>query len=69
MEFMNCRKCRDYKYIKRDELCPSCFEEWLVVFRMPCLMCESEVMHEGLSEREAEEIADESRRMIARPAN
>lgn len=66
MEFMNCRECGDYKYIERDELCPSCFEEWMVVFRMPYMMCESEVMHDGLSEREAKEIADESRRMIAR---
>lgn len=69
MNFQECRECEQYKYIEKDDLCPSCFEEWIVVFRMPHMVYEPEVMKEGLSEREAKEVAEESRRLVAKPSD
>jgi hypothetical protein len=50
-----------------DGLCPTCFEEWVVIFRIPHTMTTDDVLEEGLSEREAKDKAKESRRLVARP--
>lgn len=69
VNFQDCRSCGKYKYIEYDELCPSCFEEWVVVFRTPQTTTPDDILHDGLLEREAKDKAKESRRLVARPEN
>ena len=69
MDFQECRNCKKYKYMEKDALCPSCFEEWVVVFRLPHMEYEPVVMQEELSERQAKKIAEKSRRLAAEPAS
>jgi len=69
MDFDDCRECGEYKYIERDGLCPSCFEEWVVVFRIPHMACKPDVIEEGLSKRQAESEAEDSPKLIAVPSS
>lgn len=68
MRFGNCKECKQYKYLESEGSCPTCAEaeeNWMVVHASYHAFTYTQIIEDGLTKKEAKEMAGKNKMYVA----